>query len=127
MAYINEKKYCNKSISDVLKWGYGFTSIAGITQLRSTDCKVSKCSWAVITILATLLTLFTVIASFRSFFQHNTVTTVGIKTETYTHFPSITICNQNRVHCRHLYNLIQNCTKVSYLITMTRHNYMILF
>ena len=120
MTSNNDKKYCNKSIKDVIKWGYGFTSVAGVTQYRDTDCKTSKVSWFVITIVGTLFTLFSVYSCVRSYFAYNTVTTVGITNEISTSFPSVTICNQNRVHCGHLYNLIRNCTKVNNLDKM-RH------
>ena len=120
MTSNNEKKYCNKSIKDVIKWGYGFTSVAGVTQYRDTDCKTSKVSWFFITIVGTLFTLFSVYGCFRSYFAYNTVTTVGITNEISTSFPSVTICNQNRVHCGHLYNLIRNCTRVNNL-DITRH------
>ena len=112
MTANNEKSYCNKSLGDVLRWGYQFTSVAGITQFRSTDCKTSKCFWFVITIAAALATSFTVFKAFCSYYKYDTVTTVSIKSEITTEFPSVTICNQNRVHCRNLYNLIRNCTKV---------------
>ena len=112
MTSYNEKRYCNKTLGDVLIWGYEFTSVAGITQFRSTDCKISKCFWFVITIAAALATSFTVFKAFSSYYKYDTVTTVGIKSEITTVFPSVTICNKNRVHCRNLYNLIRNCTQV---------------
>ena len=115
MTSINEKKYCNTSIKDVMRWGYGFTSVNGVAQYRDTDCKISKVSWFVITIVGTLFTFFSVYGCFRSYFAYNTVTTVGITNEISTNFPSVTICNQNRIHCKHLYNLIRNCTKVNNL------------
>ena len=123
MVANNEKNYCNKSIGDVLRWGYEFTSVAGITQFKSTDCKISKRFWFVITIAAALATSFTVFKAFSSYYKYDTVTTVGIKSEITTKFPSVTICNQNRVHCRNLYNHIRNCTKVkTYLKNENYHN-----
>ena len=112
MVVYNEKNYCNKSLGDVLSWGYEFTSVAGIIQFRSTNCKASKCFWFVITVAAAFATSFTVFKTFCSYYRYDTVTTVGIKSEITTEFPSVTICNQNRVHCRNLYNHIRNCTKV---------------
>ena len=123
MSSTNEKNYCDKSIGDVLRWGYGFTSVAGITQYRSTDCRTSKCFWSVVTVVALISTCFTVFQAFCSYYKHDTVTSVRIQSEITTEFPSVTICNLNRVHCRHLYNHIRKCTKViDYNIIMSLQN-----
>ena len=99
-------------IISVLKWYYEFTSIAGITQTRDTNSKISKWAWLILTIFALVLTQHLVNKSIQTYLDHETVTKIGIKSASKLDFPSVTICNQNRVHCRNLYNLIQNCTKV---------------
>ena len=105
--------FCFKNkIAGVLKWGYEFTSIAGITQFRTTNCKVSKCAWFLLATFGILFTAYTVIQCVQGYLAYKTETTINIRSEFKMDFPSVTICNQNRVHCRHLYNLIQNCTKV---------------
>ena len=117
MSSKDAKKCCNKSKYDVLKWGYLFTSINGIVQVRSTDGNVSKLCWCIFTIIGFFATSYLVFVSVRSFYAYNTITTVGIFSELTTEFPAITICNQNRVHCGHLYDLIENCTSVSFQVS----------
>ena len=97
---------------DVLRWGYGFSSIAGISHIRDTDCKASKIAWFILGSLGIVLTGCTVYQCFFSFSSYGTITTVSVHNIPKLKFPSVTICNHNRVHCRHLYNLIRNCTQV---------------
>jgi hypothetical protein len=104
---------CNKNrITGVLKWGYEFTSISGITQFRATDCKISKWAWFLLATFGILFTAYSVKQCVQTFLDHNTKTAIDIRSEFEIDFPSVTICNQNRVHCRNLYDLIRNCTKV---------------
>ena len=97
---------------DVLRWGYGFSSIAGISHIRDTDCKTSKIAWFLLGNLGIILTGCTVYQCFFSFLSYGTITTVSVHNIPKLKFPSVTICNHNRVHCRHLYNLIRKCTQV---------------
>ena len=99
-------------ISAVLKWGYEFTSIAGITQFRTTDCNFSKTAWFLLATFGILFTAYTVTQCVQGYLDYKTETTIDIRSEFKIDFPSVTICNHNRVHCRNLYNLIRNCTKV---------------
>ena len=111
----NEVKssFFRHEIISISKWFYNFTSIAGITQMRTTDTKSSRCIWLLLAIVAVGFTSFLVQQTVENYFSYNTVTTINIRSESKLEFPSVTICNQNRIHCRHLYNLIQNCTAVS--------------
>ena len=99
-------------IINVWKWFYEFNSFAGISQIRTTDTKISKFVWLILFVLALGLTSFLVFQSLDTYLKYDTVTTINVRSEPRIDFPSVTICNQNRIHCRHLYNLIQNCTKV---------------
>ena len=102
-----------QGIISISKWFYNFTSIAGITQMRTTDTKSSRCIWLLLAMVAVGFTSFLVQQTVENYFSYNTVTTINIRSESKLEFPSVTICNQNRIHCRHLYNLIQKCTAVS--------------
>ena len=100
-------------ILNALQWSYEFTSISGITQVRDTKGKVSKFVWFLLALIGCGLTFLAVFKCVQSYLNHDTVTNVEIRSASSIEFPSVTICNQNRVHCRHLYNLIRNCTAVS--------------
>ena len=112
MAEKRNRVCLGKRIINVWKWFYEFNSFAGITQIRTTDTKISKFVWLILFVLALGLTSFLVFQSLETYLKHETVTTINVRSEPKIDFPSVTICNQNRIHCRHLYNLIQNCTKV---------------
>ena len=100
-------------VTNVLKWGYKFTSISGVTQVRDTDCLKSRLAWLLLTILGVGLTYWIVIKSVKGYFNYESVTTIDVKNEQTIDFPSVTVCSQNRVHCKHLYELIKTCTEVS--------------
>ena len=104
-------------IAKILDWGYHFTSLSGVTQARDTDCKVSKASWFLFANLGIGLTCYLVNNCFQSYLAYETETTIDITSPLQVEFPAVTICNQNRVHCGNLYNLILQCTKVCILTT----------
>ena len=103
------------SVVNVLRWGYEFTSLAGIAQIRADNCKFAKCVWLLIFIIGFCLTAYQVISALQTFAQYNTETSISLRNKVKIDFPSVTVCNQNRVHCRHLYNLILECNQVSIL------------
>ena len=100
-------------ICKILDWWYHFTSLSGVTQVRDTDCKVSKASWFIFAILGFGLTCYLVKKCFEGYYDYQTETTIDISNPLEVEFPAVTICNENRVHCGNLYNLIVNCTKVN--------------
>ena len=100
-------------IIKVLDWWYHFTSLSGVTQTRDTDCKLSKASWFVFAILGFGLTCYLVTNCVEGYYAYLTETTIEISSPLEVEFPAVTICNENRVHCGNLYNLIVNCTKVN--------------
>ena len=95
-----------------LDWWYHFTTLSGVTQTRGTDCKLSKASWFVFAILGFGLTCYLVTNCVEGYYAYLTETTIEIGSPLEVEFPAVTICNENRVHCGNLYDLIVNCTKV---------------
>ena len=112
-----EKEFNNcphkSKISKILDWWYHFTSLSGVTQVRDTDSKLSKASWLLFAILGFGLTWYLVTKCIEGYFDYLTETTIDISKPLEVEFPAVTICNENRVHCGNLYDLIVNCTKVS--------------
>ena len=115
MAGDNRDVSRKTKIIDVIKWSYEFCSTAGITQAKATDCKISKAAWIIIFLVGTGITYWSMIKCLQGYLSHGHVTSMDIKSEARVDFPSVTICNQNRVHCLNLYNLIRNCTEVENL------------
>ena len=108
-----ENRPFKSRIIKVLDWWYHFTSLSGVTQTRDTDCKLSKASWFVFAILGFGLTCYLVTKCVEGYYAYLTETTIEISSPLEVEFPAVTICNENRVHCGNLYNLIVNCTKVN--------------
>ena len=111
-----EKEFNNcprkSKICKILDWWYHFTSLSSVTQVRDTDYKVSKASWFIFAILGFGLTCYLVTKCFEGYYAYQTETTIDISNPLEVEFPAVTICNENRVHCGNLYDLIVNCTKV---------------
>ena len=105
-------------VTNALKWGYKFTSISGVTQVRDTNCLKSRLAWLLLTILGVGLTYWIVVKSVKCYFNYESVTTIDVQNQQAIDFPSVTVCSQNRVHCRHLYELIKKCTEVSISYTL---------
>ena len=100
-------------VTNALKWGYNFTSISGVTQVRDTNRQISKVAWMLLAFFGFGLTFWTVNKTVQNYFDFESVTTINVRNKDVIDFPSVTVCSQNRVHCKHLYNLIKTCTKVS--------------
>ena len=55
------------------------------------------------------------VALFKDFLNFPVITGVTLEQNSSIEFPSVTICNENRVHCGNLHNYIKICNDVSYL------------
>ena len=117
-----ERKSLTIKILKVLTYGYGFTSVAGISQSRVSDCRIHKYLWILAFIVGSSFTTYQVYNALLTYKKHNTETSITLKNKVQLDFPSVTICNQNRVHCRHLYDRILECKKVDVLFLNTLIN-----
>lgn len=55
------------------------------------------------------MTVYSLVVVMISFLQYPVITTVSLVSNTSLDFPTVTICNSNRVHCGRLAKLIQRC------------------
>ena len=117
-----QREIKRKGVKETVLWFWKFTSLGGFTQCRDSDNSISKCAWFILALLGYGTTLYGVWFSIAGFLRHEYTTKMSYKTgtafKTKINFPSVTICNKNRVHCGHLYDLIQNCTKVKYCYSL---------
>ena len=97
-------------------WFNEFCSWSGISQYRVSDNKISKAFWLVLYIAGLCLTLLLVRSSFKRLLAHPFTTKVGRTNKFVANFPSVTICNPNRIHCEHLLDLIEACSKVNIIL-----------
>ena len=96
----------------VSKWFQDFSSMSGISQYRTSDNKVSKYIWFVLYLAGLCGTIIMVKIALGRYLGHAFLTVVTRENQFSVDFPSVTICNPNRIHCQHLYDMIDNCTKV---------------
>ena len=108
---------------EVGKWFIDFSSLSGISQYRISDNKISKTFWILSYWLGLAFTIMLVNQSFQRYLTNPYVTKVERKNAFSSPFPSVTICNPNRVHCKHLYDTIKACQKVWVVLNLRRlHN-----
>ena len=101
-----------QKIKQTSEWFRGFCSWSGISQYRISDNKISRAFWMILYWVGLCLTLVLVKSSINRFFSYPFITKVGRESNFTAEFPSVTICNPNRIHCKHLLDLIQTCSKV---------------
>ena len=103
---------CFEAVSGVFVWFSRFTSIPGFSQARESDNKCSRFAWAILFIMGVCATILGVKTSIASYLEYRSVTTITNEFKSTLMFPSVTICNLNKVHCGNLYEMIGRCEKV---------------
>ena len=93
-------------------WFVGFTSLSGISQYRISDNKHSKRFWLCMYVFGLCWTAIIVHDAVERYLGKPFVTKVSRLSKFSSKFPSVTICNPNRIHCQHLYDMIDKCAQV---------------
>ena len=102
-----------KGSRKVLKWFVNFTSLGGFTQTRDSDNKISTVIWGALFLAGLVLTIWSIVVLIITYYEYNIVTNIGLgHNSSGLIFPSVAVCNQNRIHCGHLYDKIITCSKV---------------
>ena len=114
MGEDNQKPNVFARLHKVSKWFDQFTSFSGVSQYRISDNKISKCLWLFLFVCGLWGTTFMVRTALLKYLGHAFITVVRRENQFSVDFPSVTICNPNRIHCQHLYDMIDECTKVSF-------------
>ena len=107
-----ERKCLLQKLKQIFGWFNEFCSWSGISEYRISDNKISKAFWLVLYWLGLCLTLLLVKSSINRLLSHPFTTKVGRTNNFAAQFPSVTICNPNRIHCKRLLGLIQTCSRV---------------
>ena len=102
-----------KGSRKVLKWFVNFTSLGGFTQTRDSDNKISMRIWGALFVAGLVLTIWSIVVLIITYYEYNIVTNIGLgHNSSGLIFPSVAVCNQNRIHCGHLYDKIVTCSEV---------------
>ena len=95
------------------EWFVNFSSIGGFTQARDSDNKVSTLIWTILFLAGFGLTLNGLADQILFFLEYNSTMNIELAhNSSGMIFPSVAVCNQNRIHCGHLYEKIISCSKV---------------
>ena len=74
------------------------------------NSRVSKCFWTALLLLGIALSVYGAHNCFEV--MYNTQTALKIVTKEARHFPAVSVCNANRVHCKNFYKLVHKCQEV---------------
>ena len=120
-SYMPFKKNKTKSLKDVFTWYSTFTSVQGLTQFYASNTQLAKTYWGILFLAFSIFTYKNVVQVFEDYFQYDVVTGVHFMRNSSIKFPSVTICNANRVHCGNLHQYIENCEIVSFFYCVFFH------
>ena len=102
-----------KGFQNIWSWYSTFTSVGGLVQFFASKNAISKAYWLIILVAATVATSINVFNVFEDFLSYPVVTDVKVIQNSSIEFPSVTICNTNRVHCGNLLKYVSTCQNVS--------------
>ena len=109
---------------NVWKWFVEFCSIGGFTQARDSDNKVSTLVWTILFLAGFGLTLNGLVTMILFFLEYNSTMNIELAhNSSGMIFPSVAVCNQNRIHCGHLYEKIISCNEVRIVSCMIKLSY----
>ena len=99
-------------MNEVYEWFTNFTTLQGYTQYLASKERSSKYFWVVLTLTGLIFTLVSLERNFRDFFSFDVTVSITVTDNTTLKFPTVTICNSNRVHCGRLLERIQTSEDV---------------
>ena len=85
------------------------TSISGVSNAGNAKHLSRRICWMVIFIVLLVLTIYAVIGVFATYIAYPVETAISLKRFSNIDFPSVTVCNQNRVDCTRVMELIDLC------------------
>ena len=101
---------------EVLQWFDQNNTLGGWTPSFHSDNKISRIFWTILFLKGVALTLWSIRAAFERYFEYHTITSIdlmSVDSNIGIPLPAFAICNSNRVHCKNLFNVINNIEKVS--------------
>ena len=106
-------KFLNAEImNEVFSWFNNFTSLGGYTQYVASKNPTSKIFWAILTFLGLFITIYSIERNFDDMMAFHVTTSVSVSDNSSLKFPTVTLCNTNRVDCIQLFKKIEICKEV---------------
>ena len=100
-------------LREELRFSVNFTQVGGFVQARDDNAFIFKLMWFAVFLAGFVYTGFSIIALYQDYTDYNVITTVKNEYQDKLEFPSVVICNSNRVHCGNLHEMIEKCHRVS--------------
>jgi hypothetical protein len=99
-------------MNEVFAWFNNFTSLGGYTQYLASKNPTSKIFWAILTVLGLFITIISMERNFTDLLGFGVTTSVTVSGNSSLNFPTVTLCNSNRVNCLQLFRKIEICKEV---------------
>ena len=99
----------SQEVTNVFRWYFNFSQVGAISQAREENKKSFKLVWMIIYVIGWILTLYQVVRLIQRIQKYEVHTNIAEEIKKELRFPAITFCNNNKVHCKHLSNLISEC------------------
>ena len=100
-------------VMEVIAWHYSSTQVGAISHSREENKPVFKLLWMFIFFIGLALTfrgLFDLVTKIQ---KYEVNTAINVEKRTFLEFPAVTLCNNNLIHCQHLFDMIAECEKDS--------------
>ena len=88
------------------QWFLDFTTISGIGQVVASKEKTWRFFWSILTFGCFIMTFYQVVNVVNGYLEFDVATKLSINGEDTMELPSVSICNNNRIHCGNLFNMI---------------------
>ena len=85
--------------------------MGAISHAREENKPVFKWLWMVIFFLGFVLTNHQLLELMSKILQYEVNTSVNVEKRSFLDFPSVTVCNNNLIHCQYLFDMILDCEK----------------
>ena len=108
-------KYWYLSMEHAWSWFQYFTSLGGLSQYFASKNVYSKILWIVLTLIGLIFTILGINQSLNDYLANDVTVSVDLSSNDTLFFPTVSICNVNRVHCGNLRSKIIECKQVMYI------------
>ena len=99
-------------MKEVIEWYCNFTTLGGFSQMHESKSPFSKLFWMFLTVLGLVMTFWGIERAIADYLVMDVTVAVDVKSNGTLLFPTVTVCNENRVHCGQLLTKIILCDKV---------------
>ena len=94
----------------VVRWFYHNNSIGALSTACQTQPTLSRLFWLLLFLMGAGLTFYGISETTKNYNNNRYTTSTAYQYKSKMMLPAMTICNNNRIHCTNLYQVIINTT-----------------